>query len=192
MIPDLSFADPRYFERLYAHDPDPWRFKTSDYEREKYAATLDALPPGRYERGFEVGCSIGVLTRQLAASCDTLLAADISRTAIRHAEQLCDDLPWVQFAAMDIRREWPEGSFDLILFSEVLYYLSPDEIAAASANSLSSLAPAGAVLLVNWLGPTGAACTGDEAADHFIAAARPRLVPILQRRTESYRIDALK
>ena len=40
-----SYADPGYFEQLYASDPDPWRFATSDYERDKYAATLDALPP---------------------------------------------------------------------------------------------------------------------------------------------------
>ena len=189
---ELNYADPQYFDRLYARDPDPWRFKTSEYEREKYIATLDALPPGRYERVFEVGCSIGVLTRRLAASCDTLLAVDISSVAIQQAEQFCDDLPWVQFDTMNVRTDWPEGQFDLILFSEVLYYLGIDGIAAAAQRSLASLAPLGSVLLVNWLGDTGAACTGDEAAAHFIAAARPRLVPIQQRRTEHYRLDVLK
>ena len=38
-----GYADPGYFERLYARDPDPWRFATSEYERDKYAATLAAL-----------------------------------------------------------------------------------------------------------------------------------------------------
>ncbi len=191
-MPDFNKSALDYFERLYARDPDPWRFKTSDYEREKYEATLNALPPGRYERALEVGCSIGVLTRQLAATCDELLAVDISPLAIRHAEKFCDDLPWVQFAAMDVRQQWPEGQFDLILFSEVLYYLGPEGIAAAAERSLSSLAPGGAVLLVNWLGETGAACTGNQAAESFIAAARPRLVPTVQRQTTNYRLDVLK
>lgn len=33
-----------YFEDLYGHKLDPWRFATSDYEHEKYDATLGALP----------------------------------------------------------------------------------------------------------------------------------------------------
>ena len=41
-----------YFTALYAADADPWRFATSDYEREKYAATLAALPRPTYRNGF--------------------------------------------------------------------------------------------------------------------------------------------
>ena len=187
-----NYADPGYFERLYTSDPDPWRFATSGYERDKYAATLDALPPGRYARVFEVGCSIGVLTRQLAANCDELLAVDVSMIALRQAEARCEDLPWVQFAQMDVRHEWPEGSFDLILFSEVLYYLGIDGIHSAASRSLECLSPKGAVVLVNWHGPTDGACSGDEAADLFIAACRPRLAPVAQRRAEKYRLDVLR
>ena len=68
-----------YFEAIYQADADPWRFATSDYEREKYAATLAALPLQAYRSGFEVGCSIGVLTSQLARRCDRLLAVDCGR-----------------------------------------------------------------------------------------------------------------
>ena len=34
---------PGYFEALYAEDSDPWKFASSPYERDKYAATLAAL-----------------------------------------------------------------------------------------------------------------------------------------------------
>ena len=47
-----------YFERLYAKDPDPWRFASSEYERRKYAASLRALEDRRVEldaAGGEVG-----------------------------------------------------------------------------------------------------------------------------------------
>ncbi len=65
---------PRYFDDLYAHDPDPWQFETSAYEAAKYDATLDALPIERFASALEVGCSIGVLTARLAPRCDELLA----------------------------------------------------------------------------------------------------------------------
>ena len=191
-MPQPSYVDPGYFEQLYARDPDPWRFASSDYERDKYAATLEALPPGRCTRGFEVGCSIGVFTRQLAARCDELLAVDVSAIALRQAEERCEDQPWVEFRPMDARREWPDGSFDLILFSEVLYYLGIDGIHAAAKQTLDSLAPGGTVALVNWHGPTDGACTGDEAATMFIADCAPRLSPIVQRRAEKYRLDVLR
>lgn len=52
---------PDYFDVRYAADPDPWNFAGSPYERDKYAATLAALPRERYASALEVGCSIGVL-----------------------------------------------------------------------------------------------------------------------------------
>ena len=52
-----------YFDALYAGKDDPWGFATSPYEQAKYAATLEALATTRFASAFEVGCSIGVLTR---------------------------------------------------------------------------------------------------------------------------------
>ena len=60
-----------YFCDLYARDADPWKFASSDYERHKYEATLNALPMDRYVRGLEVGCSIGVFTSMLAPRCES-------------------------------------------------------------------------------------------------------------------------
>lgn len=183
-----GYADPGYFERLYARDPDPWRFASSDYERDKYAATLAALPDRRFASGFEIGCSIGVLTRQLADRCDTLLGVDVSDIALDQARQRC---PGVAFANMDLRSQWPEGRFDLILFSEVLYYLGLDGIRLVARHTVEKLQPGGVVGLVNWFGPTDGACTGDEAAELFIAETASRLVPSTQSRAEKYRLDVL-
>eukprot|EP01037_Dinobryon_pediforme_P001478 gene1476-1499_t len=58
--------DREHFEKLYAANPDPWNFNTSEYEAAKYAATLEALPRPRFHHGLEVGCSFGVLSRALA------------------------------------------------------------------------------------------------------------------------------
>lgn len=192
MTSEGPFIAPEYFEQLYTRDPDPWQFATSDYERDKYAATLASLPDQRFASGFEVGCSIGVLTRQLAERCDALLAADVSETALAQARTRCADQPHVAFARMVVPGDWPERPLDLVVFSEVLYYLGIPGLHAAARLTLNSLLPGGCVLLVNWHGPTDGACTGDEAAELFIADCAPRLQPTVQRRAEKYRLDLLQ
>ena len=181
---------PEVFERLYARDPDPWGFHTSQYERDKYAATLASLPSGRFAAGFEVGCSIGVLTRQLAARCDTLLAVDVAEAALVAARAACAGLDHVSFRRRRIPGGWPRGRFDLIVLSEVLYFLGAADLAATARRAVASLAPGGVALLVNWTGPTNSPITGDAAAQGFIAASR--LTPVLQRREARYRLDLLR
>lgn len=182
---------PEHFDRLYANDPDPWKFASSDYERDKCAATLAALPHARYAWAFEVGCSIGVLTQRLAERCDAILAVDVADAALEQARLRCRDWPGVQFDRLIVPRDWPEGVFDLILFSEVLYYLDAADRATAARLSLQALAPGGAVILVNWHGPTDGFCTGDAAAEEMIAACAPALQPVTQQRAERYRLDVL-
>ena len=177
---------PDYFDGLYANDPDPWRFATSDYERDKYAATLAALPDRRFRAGLEVGCSIGVLTRQLAPRCDTLLALDVAEAALAQARARCPD---VRFERRVIPSEWPVGRFDLIVFSEMLYYLDAAAIRATAGKAMAALQPGGSILMVHYLGGTDYPSTGDEAADGFMAAAG--LTPALRVREPLYRIDRL-
>ena len=181
---------PAYFEALYARDSDPWRFATSPYEHAKYAATLGALPAPRFARAFEVGCAIGVLTRQLAERCDALLAVDVADAALLQARRRCADLHHVTIERLRVPDQWPPQQFDLILLSEVLYYLAPTDIARTARLARDSLRPAGAVLLVHYVLPTDYPCSGDAASDIFIAEAG--LTPILQRREAAYRLDLLR
>lgn len=185
-----AYLQPGHFERLYQRDPDPWRFATSDYERDKYAATLAALPVSHHARVFEVGCSIGVLTRELGRRADAVIAVDVAEAALVQARARCADLPHVQIARMTVPGEWPDGRFDLILFSEVLYYLGFDGIDRSAGRTLETLDPGGSVLLVNWRGPTDGACPGEEAADRFIARCTG-LHHAFQHRAERYRLDRL-
>ena len=177
---------PGYFEALYAADQDPWRFATSDYERQKYAATVAALPPRRFAAGLEVGCSIGILTRLLAQHCDRLLAIDVAEAALAQARTHC---PGVRFERRAIPEEWPTGRFSLIVFSEVLYYLDAAALAAAASCAMAALEPGGCMLLVHYLGETDYPLTGDEAATGFIAATG--LAPTYALREPLYRIDRL-
>ncbi len=103
-----------HFQRLYEASADPWGFRTSAYEREKYQRTMEALNGRRFRRAFEAGCSIGVLTRRLAECCDALLGVDIVEAPLASARETCADMPWVQFQCMDVVAGWPAGTFDLM------------------------------------------------------------------------------
>lgn len=182
---------PDYFAERYAKDPDPWRFATSDYEAGKYAATLAALPRERYAALLEIGCSIGVLTRALAPRCDHLLGLDVAEAALGQARARCADLPQVAFGRMQVPDEWPDGTFDAILLSEVVYYLAAPDVARLAVRVGGSVRPGSDILLVHWTGETDYPLTGDEAAELFIRDASGYARVVRQDRAESYRLDVL-
>jgi 2-polyprenyl-3-methyl-5-hydroxy-6-metoxy-1,4-benzoquinol methylase len=183
---------PEHFSRLYAANPDPWGFLTDPYEHAKYAESIKVLQGRRYVAGLEVGCSIGVLTQQLAPLCESLLGIDVVEVALRSARVRCAEQNWVKFQLMQVPAEWPEKRFDLIVLSELLYFLSPADIIRCAERVKTSLLPGGAVLLVNWLGQSDDPMTGDDAADRFIAATAARLSVANQTRQIRYRLDLLR
>ncbi len=186
-----SFAA-EYFDRLYAADPDPWDFESSPYETAKYAATLDALPRKYYGAGLELGCSIGVLTRLLSDRCESLLAIDLSEAALDRAKLRCADLPKVRFERRDLSREFPAGSFDLIIVSEVAYYLSPADLHLFYDRLCAAAAPGCHVLLVHYLGATNYPLTADQVHEAFLMQTASRSTTLLACRTAAYRLDLLE
>lgn len=179
-----------YFDRVYAANDDPWDFNSSEYEAEKYAATLAALPHENYRNAFEIGCSIGVLTEQLAARCGELLAIDVSEKALEQAKERCANLPNVHFQLMRIPNEFPDEIFDLILISEVGYYLAPADWQAAMDKVFAGLAKGGQVALVHWTPPVDDyPQTGDAVHDSFAEFARGKMRNLKSFRKEKYRLD---
>jgi predicted TPR repeat methyltransferase len=181
---------PAYFEALYAKNPDPWGFETSPYEAEKYAATLAALRGRHFNAAFEAGCSIGVLTHMLAPRCARLLAVDCAPLALAKAKTRCARYPQVRCETRTLPQDWPDATFDLILLSEVLYFLSPADIIQTAARAQSSLTPGGMMVLVNFTGAIDEPINGDIAAEIFVSAVDKSIWE--QRRAERFRIDVLQ
>ncbi len=181
-----------FFERLYAGNPDPWRFTSSRYEREKYRATLAALPRAKFRAGLEVGCSIGVLTRLLARRCRTLLAVDVAEAALREARRRTRGLAGVAVRRCRVPAEFPDRRFDLIVLSEVLYFLSAADLVALADRVLRALQPGGVLLLVNWTGATGTPLPGAPATAVFVGRLGGRLRRLTRRRRPGYAMLVLR
>ena len=141
---------PSFFTAIYAAAPDPWSFATSEYENAKYAVTLAALPRAHYESALEIGCSIGVLTEQLAARCGSLLSLDVAERALAQARERCAHLPQVTFKRLQVPKAFPDERFDLVVVSEVGYYWSMADLRRSRDLIIEHLKSGGQVILVHF------------------------------------------
>lgn len=142
-----------YFAGLYQGSNDPWLLRERWYERRKRALTLAALPDEHYRRAYEPGCANGELTAELAARCETLLAADLNPAAVELARQRVAHLQHVRVEQRAMPDDWPDGEFNLIVISEVAYYLNEAQLARLIAKLTVSLAEGGTLIACHWRRP---------------------------------------
>lgn len=169
-----------YFDQMYASADDPWELSTRWYEQRKYAITLAMLPNRRYRHAFEPGCSIGTLTELLAQRCDHVTAVDVADAAVRSAdarlrESGCRDR--VTLARSSLDAAWPQGPFDLLMLSEVAYYLDADHLAHALRRECARLLPNANVVAAHWRHPVADYPLSGDAA-HEVIAGTPGLTAL--------------
>lgn len=190
-----TVPDPEVFERLHTEVADPWGVETRWYERRKRAVTLAALTRERYGRGIEVGCSVGALLTELAGRCDELVGVDVSATALAVAAERLSGLPGdvadrVRLEQRRVPDEWPGGAFDLIVLSEVGYFLDGDRLDSLLKSCLESLTATGELVLVNWRHPVEG-WPLDGADVHQRAARLPGLVHAVRHAEPDFDLDVL-
>lgn len=169
----------------------------SGYERAKYEHTLKLLPEGPIGRALELACAEGHFTVLLAPRVAELLATDISPTAAARAAERCRDLPGVRTAVLDLVRDPIPPGFDLVVVSEVFYYLKDRRELAEVARRIAAALPAGGHLLTTHasLLADDPASTGFDWEAGFGAkaigegfAALPDLEFVKELRTPLYRV----
>lgn len=177
-----------YFEGLYAESEDPWGFEASEYEQNKYARTLATLGERTFRRALEAGASIGVFTEMLADRCEELLAVDVSERAVVAARKRLAGREHVRVERRTLPEEMPDGPFDLIVASEVLYYFPREEMLTVLRGFERELAQGGTLLAVHWRRKTQTyPLQGDEVHELLVKNTR-----LLNRETiiePDYRLD---
>jgi SAM-dependent methyltransferase len=141
-----------FFEAKYWENNDPWAFASNAYEQKRYSEILRALDSRRYRRGFEPGCSIGVLTARLASICERVEAIDTSSTAVRQARHRCAHLSNVSIHCGSLPKDVLAGTFDLVVLSEIGYYFDRQELFEVGSHLAGHLEPSGVLLAAHWLG----------------------------------------
>ncbi|HZA09487.1 SAM-dependent methyltransferase [Mycobacterium sp.] len=166
-----------HFEGMYAHSNDPWGLAHSWYEHRRHAIILALLPYQHYRHAFEPGCSVGVLTERLTYRCHRVTATDVATAALDGASRRLragGRREQVTLVRRSIDETWPPGPFDLVVLSEVCYYLHADMLRAVLDRECPRLAPGATVIASHWRHPMpDYPMSGDHAND--IVAATPGL-----------------
>jgi SAM-dependent methyltransferase len=179
------------FERRYRRDGDPWRYRSSVYERTKYNATLSACGPGPFESALELGGSIGVFSARLAERCETLTTIDFSPTAVAAARARLADFPHTHAIVGEIPAAIGPGSHDLVVASEVLYYLDDEALQETFDRLCEVLVEGGRMVAVHWR-PPGPERPQIAAGVHAQLRSLSWLRPISDRSTADYLLDVLE
>lgn len=131
----------RRFDELYAEFPDPWRCceSHSSIDNELFLRMICAYRQ-TYSRALDVGCGLGVQSFKLAAySGAATVGIDASEVAIQKA---MIRYPEVKFHTRNIMTDDINdlGQFDLVVMSEVLWYVCDrlDSVLRKIANSMTA------------------------------------------------------
>lgn len=161
-----------YFDALYSDNSDPWQYQTRWYEKRKRDICLAVLPQYHYQSAIELGCGNGVFSELLACRCESLVSIDGNTQAVQLAKQRLAESSHVKIlhgVIPDLLLNLTEASieayplsanqiinkptFDLIVISEILYYLSLKDIDTVITWVQQHLAPEGTLLCCHWRYP---------------------------------------
>lgn len=144
------------FEAMYQQHGDPWQVHSAWYERRKRHVLLASLPQECYRLALELGCGTGATSAALARRCERVMAVDVSNTAIQQCRQFlryqrCKN---VHTAVVHLPAEWPliaSARADLIVVSELAYYLAQPDLEQFLQRCVQSLAKQGDWVMCHYL-----------------------------------------
>lgn len=141
-----------WLNEFYTNTVDPYHFDGTSYEAGKYEHTMRLLAGRRFANALEIGAAEGVFTKILAPLCTSLLALEVADAAVARARERlagCDNVTIVQAA---LPNQMPDGRYDLIVASDVLYYFPQDVVLELLARFEERLLPGGVLFVLDYLG----------------------------------------
>ena len=177
-----------YFNELFLNNDDPWAFRQRWYERRKRALTLAVLTRPRYASIFEPGCANGELSAELAPRCDRLVCCDTASAAVALATSRLLGFPHAHVQQSRLPEQWPSGSFELIVLSELCYYLDADELSRLIDCALNALTADGQLLACHWRPPIeGCPQTAEQV--HALLEQRLGLHAVVRHHEDDFLLD---
>jgi SAM-dependent methyltransferase len=153
--PNLPRHGVEAWERWYKKE-NPGGYVGKYNDRIRNQILINLIRWSKLEKGLDMACGEGSVTRALAPYIKSIKAFDISARAIESAKKnyAAGNIEYFQKDIKDFSSEI--GNFDFILCAEVLYHLEPREIEKVFAEVKKSLAKGGYFILTTrtdfWFG----------------------------------------
>lgn len=181
------------FETKFQGNIDPWNYAGSRFEAFKRSVLLQACGHRPYARGLELACAIGETTKALRPLCLNLLALDASPTALEEAQRRTAHLTHVEFRQGLLPNDLPSGTFDLIVASEIVYYLPPRDMERLLIGLKRRLAARGRIVLLHHTRDFGdAAFRPSMAQAHCVKFLGQSMVLRMRRNTMQFQAVAFE
>lgn len=131
--------------------PDPWRLSTNPFELRRYQIMDGMLARAAAKgaaRGLEIGCAAGEFTERLVHHCASLHVVDVLPEALERCRKRIGAAPHVRYSVADISEPLPgDEVYDVVVLSEVTYYLGPrDAVRTAMEHVARLVAPGGSII----------------------------------------------
>lgn len=192
--PASDFDPLEHFQELYQRDADPWKVRQRWYEQRKRELLLACLPRQRYRSAFEPACGNGELTAALAQRAERVLASDLSTEAValtrrRLQREAPSDAARVTVRQQRMPQEWPaDATFDLIVISEMAYYLDEQSLPRLRQCCVDALADGGTLLMCHWRRPFADRRLNTDSV-HTVFDATPGLHRLLRHSEDDFLLD---
>lgn len=190
LAPPLT--QPDFFDTFYDSGVDPFGFDVNPNEQLKFRRTLEVCGEGSFGRVLEIGCAIGSFTELIAPRATDVLAIDVSASAIKQAAQRLSQQSHVRLETRNLPAEFPDGRFDLVIASDVLYYLPVEDLLICLGQIEAALETGGSLVAAHYVPRVGTLLHGNEV--HDLLNEHTTLGHTFEDRTEfgagrPYRID---
>jgi SAM-dependent methyltransferase len=186
----MKSIDIEGFEQKFRQNIDPWNYTHSRFEHFKRTMLLRACGHRKHGRVLELGCAIGETTRYLAPLSMHLLAVDASPTALKEAKRRLSGEPRVIIRRATLPGEFPHGPYDLIVVSEIAYYLHGYQLVELGKRIRSALAFRGRAVVLNHRRPFEDAAQLPALAHRDLRTHLARTLSIVSN-TKYFRFDVV-
>ncbi|WP_099867229.1 class I SAM-dependent methyltransferase [Pararhizobium haloflavum] len=180
------------FEDLFRSNPDPWEYESSPFEAHKRKILLNHIGLRCRGRVLELACANGVTTQALLRCALRLTALDSSTTAIAQARARLTDADRLRLIHGELPYGMPKQQFDLIVVSEIVYYLHRSAYTFLARELLKRLALGGRVVVLHHhVNFTDATVRPEQAHCDFVRLLGKRLLLVRSTRTARYSVSVL-
>lgn len=150
--PDRAAA--RDFDRTFEATRDPWNYGSPEQQERIDAAIGEirdlaaASEGGSFDRALEIGCAEGMVTALLAPHCRSLVAIDVSATALARCEEHCRSLQGIVYRQSDALGAVAWGPYRLVVAMDVLECIRSPRQLRRTRDAIAGMLVSGGYLLV--------------------------------------------